>query len=96
MNLTTAKVAEIKCINKDPRADRYHAITHVGGFVTEKWKITRDDAISKIERGEWRFFTSIGAHRVNVVVAIREGRKYLKTEADRDTPDNLLSLPECP
>ncbi|MFC7521402.1 DUF3892 domain-containing protein [Xanthomonas populi] len=23
-------------------------------------------------------------------------RKYLRTTADHDTPDNLLSLPECP
>ncbi|WP_414648332.1 DUF3892 domain-containing protein, partial [Dinghuibacter sp.] len=32
---------------------------------------------------------------VNVVVAQRNGRKYLKTEADAYRPDNLLSLPEC-
>ncbi len=26
----------------------------------------------------------------------RYGNKYLKTEADGEQPDNLLSLPECP
>ncbi|MDD5382312.1 MAG: DUF3892 domain-containing protein, partial [Candidatus Margulisbacteria bacterium] len=29
-------------------------------------------------------------------VAIRSGRKYLKTEADGEAPNNLLSLPTCP
>jgi hypothetical protein len=29
-------------------------------------------------------------------VATRLGRKYLKTIADADQPNNLLALPECP
>jgi hypothetical protein len=92
-----AQRAQIKCINKDPREDRYHSITHVGGFGTSRWKITQADAIEKIERREWEFFT-IGAngHETDVIVAERNGRKYLKTKADYDTPDNLLKLPECP
>ncbi|EJU12940.1 hypothetical protein LH128_11221 [Sphingomonas sp. LH128] len=88
--------AQIKCINKDPREDRYNAITHVGGYTDRQWKITKDDAIGMIERREWEFFTMVRTHRVKVIVASRNGRKYLKTEADYDTPDNLLSLPECP
>jgi hypothetical protein len=91
------KTAQIKCINKSPRDDPYHRITHVGGFVNSQWKLTLDDAIDKIERGEWAFYTvAPQGHRRNVQVAIRLGRKYLKTDADYDTPDNLLSLPECP
>jgi hypothetical protein len=32
-----------------------------------------------------------------VVVAVsRYGNKYIKTTADGEQPDNLLSLPECP
>ena len=91
-----AQSAQIKCINKNPREDRHHAITHVGGFTTERWKITAQDAIGKIERGEWAFYTIANGHRADVIVATRLGRKYLKTTADYDTPDNLLSLPECP
>lgn len=93
---TKTSTAQIKCINKNPREDRYHAITHVGGYGSSQWKLTLDDAIGKIERGEWDFYTMANGHRVNVVVASRNGRKYLKTEADHDTPDNLLSLAECP
>lgn len=33
---------------------------------------------------------------VSVIVAVsRFGNKYLKTEADGEHPNNLLSLPEC-
>ena len=89
--------AQIKCINKQPRLDPYNRITHVGGYVTSQWKITIDDAIRKIEQREWDFYTvSPLGHRRDVIVAVRLGRKYLKTVADQDTPDNLLSLPECP
>lgn len=88
---------EIKCINKNPRNDAYTRITHVGGFTDKRWKITLDDAIGYIESKEWAFYTtSPQGHRRNVIVASRLGRKYLKTEADHDTPDNLLSLAECP
>jgi len=90
------QTARIGCINKNPREDRYHSITHVGGYTDRQWKITKDDAIGKIERREWSFYTMANGHRAEVIVATRDGRKYLKTTADYDTPDNLLSLPECP
>lgn len=96
MLATDTKTAQIKCINKDPRYDRYDAITHVGGSVESQWKITRDEAIRMIEDREWNFYTMAKGHRVEVIIATRNGRKYLKTTADYDTPDNLLSLPECP
>jgi hypothetical protein len=93
---TTTKTAQIKCINKNPREDRYHAITHIGGLTSERWKVTKEAAIGMIERREWAFYTMANGHRAEVIVATRNGRKYLKTTADHDTPDNLLSLPECP
>jgi hypothetical protein len=90
-------VRQIQCINKNPREDRHHAITHVGGVEGgSRWKFTQQDAIGKIERGEYAFYTLVYGQRAEVVVATHNGRKYLKTRADRDTPDNLLSLPECP
>ena len=88
--------AQIKCINKQPRNDPHHRSTHVGGFTDRPWKITTDDAIGKIERREWEFYTLVNGRRAEVIVASHFGRKYLRTTADWDTPDNLLSLPECP
>lgn len=93
-----ANRAQIKCINKNPRLDPYHAITHVGGNTGQQWKITLQEAITFIETGQWQFYVErpLG-DQVNVVVAVsRAGNKYLKTTADGDTPNNLLSLPECP
>ncbi len=92
-----AQIAQIKCINKIPREDPHRAITHVGGFVTSQWRITQQEAIRLIETGEWQFYVEVDRDRVWVEVAIsRFGNKYLKTEADGDEPNNLLSLPECP
>lgn len=91
-----AQSAQIKCINKQPRNDPHHRITHVGGFTDRQWKITTEQAILFIERREWEFYTFVNGKRAEVIVATHLGRKYLKTTADWDTPDNLLSLPECP
>ena len=96
MATTMTKTAQIKCINKNPREDRHHSITHVGGTEANGWKIMKDEAIGMIERREWSFYTLVRGHRAEVIVATHSGRKYLKTTADYDTPDNLLSLPECP
>jgi len=93
---------QITCINKDDRYNAYERITHVGGTVgAEKtggaWKITQQAAISGIESGKWSFYVRQGGQAVNVIVAVsRHRKKYLKTEADGDEPNNLLSLPECP
>lgn len=93
-----ANTAQIKCINKNPRLDPYHAITHVGGYANKQWKLTLDEAIGMIQRKEWQFYVERPrGDRVWVVVAkSRYGNLYLKTDADGDEPNNLLSLPECP
>lgn len=87
----------ISCINKDDRLSPYEAITHVGGVANSRWKITQKRAIDLIENEGWTFYVDVGNDRVKVVVAeSRYGNKYIKTEADGDPPNNLLSLPECP
>jgi predicted double-glycine peptidase len=96
MATISTSTAQISCIKKNPREDRYNAITHVGGVLNKRWQLTLDEAIGHIEGRRWTFYTMANGHRADVVVASRNGRKYLKTTADYDTPDNLLSLPECP
>lgn len=89
---------EVLCIRKTDRSNPHERITHIGGRNDDgtAWKITQEDAIAGIESGQWSFYVSRGGRTVNVVVAIsRWNNKYIKTEADGEQPDNLLSLPEC-
>jgi hypothetical protein len=95
---TATKTCQIKCINKIDRYNPHERITHVGGYTDRQWRITQQEAIDYIERGEWKFWVK-PAHgdSVWVVVAVsRYGHKYLKTENDGEDQNNLLSLPECP
>jgi hypothetical protein len=89
---------QVMCINK--RGGHYNPherIQNIGGVNSGvRWKHTEDQAIRNIENGTHRYYTSAGGRSVWVVVAVHQGRKYLKTEADGYSPDNLLALPECP
>jgi Protein of unknown function (DUF3892) len=91
---------QIQCINKTDRSNSHERIQSIGGTNADgsRWKLNESQAIADIEAGKYSFYVERPAgHRVNVIVATsRYGNKYLKTTADGEQPDNLLSLPECP
>lgn len=89
---------QVTCIAKDDRHSPHQRIEGIGGSNHDgtRWRLTLAEAIADIETGRRTLFVEAGAQRVRVIIAVHEGRKYLKTEADGYSPDNLLSLPQCP
>jgi hypothetical protein len=88
---------EVDCIKKPERQSHYERIEGVGGkYITgTRWYFSEADAIDRIERLHEKFIVTIDKKTVRVIVAEREDRKYLKTEQDSETENNLLSLPDC-
>lgn len=71
---------------------------YIGGMNSDgkNWKLTQKEAIDSIKSGKYAFHVQVNGKAVNVIVAkSRYGNEYIKTEADGDEPNNLLSLMEC-
>jgi hypothetical protein len=95
-----AQQVKVSCINKTDRFNPHERIRKIGGVNDDgsRWKLSQEDAIAGILERKWEFFVERPTgHRVLVIVAqTATGHKYLKTTADGEQPNNLLSLPECP
>ena len=72
----------------------HERISHIGNQAGA-WMITEESAIRRLESGTDSFYTNVNNRAAEIVVAVHNGRKYLKTDADGYSPNNLLSLPEC-
>ncbi len=84
---------QVTCINKQPRQNPYEGITHLGAA---NWKWTRQQVIESIEAKTNTFYTLVNGNRGDIGVVNGTNGKYLRTYADGQWNDNLLSLPECP
>lgn len=84
----------VTCINKTPRDDTHHGITHLGGT---GWKWTRQQVIDSINSRSNTFYTFEGGKRADVAVVKGTplSGDYLQTHADGQWTNNLLALPEC-
>ena len=83
---------QVTCINKLPRDNPYEGITHLGGA---GWRWTRQQVIDSIRAGTNTFFTLVQGNRGNIGIVDGPTGPYLRTYADGQWNDNLLSLPEC-
>jgi hypothetical protein len=80
-NMATRK--QVTCINKTNRTSAHERISHIGGSF---WKYTEDDAIAYIKNSTYNFYVSAGGSEVDVIVATRSGKEYLKTKNDGEVP----------
>lgn len=86
---------QITGIDKSDSPDPAHRILSIhGGGSGHRWTVSQEDAIRGIERNDWEFYIYQQGKIVNIVVAERDGEKYLKASCDADQPEYLLTLPE--
>jgi hypothetical protein len=94
-----ARYLHIRSIVKTEQTDALQRIKAVCGLTPEgsHWTLTHEDAVSQVENGICRFYIERpGDKRYDVIVAMDvRAHKYLKTNADRDQPEELLFLPDC-
>jgi hypothetical protein len=72
--------------------DSQERVTRVG--IGDK-TFTKDEVWDWFDRKEHSFYTYERAHEAEVRGAIRDGRKYLTTNPDGVTDNNLDELPRC-
>jgi len=92
------KEFEVTCINKPDRMSSHEHITHIGN-TAGAWRITREEAIRRIDSKEEAFFTTDRStgKKMYIGVVRGDGNKapYLRTHADGKWNDNLLAQSEC-
>jgi hypothetical protein len=89
---------QVTCITKPHPQSPHEHITHLGNPVVG-WKWTREDVIVSIDARTNTFFVidPNSGKRSDVGVVRIVGRDpYLRTHADGDWNNNLLSLNQCP
>jgi len=92
------KEFQVTCINKPDRMNSHEHITHIGN-TAGGWRMTREEAIRRIDSKEETFFTvdSSTGKKMYIGVVRGDGNKapYLRSHADGKWNDNLLAQAEC-
>jgi Protein of unknown function (DUF3892) len=88
----------IGCINRTTATEPWDRITSIGGInpTGSRWKISQSLAIDHVDQGTYAFYVQSFGKEVDVIVAGEPGHRYLKASSDREQPNALLHLPECP
>lgn len=88
----------IGCVNRTTAPDPWNRITNIGGQspTGSRWKISHSVAIDHLDAGVYAFYVVSFGEAVEVIVAEHSGHRYLKASSDREHPNALLHLPECP
>ena len=89
-------VLYVTCVNKTSHQNPTEQIQNAGGVNDgTPWKLSQPEVIRQIESGENEFRMAVNGHTALVIVATVDGKKYIRTEADRVGENKLLLLPEC-
>ena len=89
---------QITCITKPNPQSQHEHITHLGNLAGG-WKRAREEVITIIDAKTYSFFIldPINDKRSDVRVVRPAGQApYLRTYADGNWNNNLLSLAQCP
>lgn len=93
-----AQRVRISCITKSDRPNIHERILQIGGQNPNgtPWRLSLQQAVAGIQNGSWDFYVSVNGRTADAIVAVGpSGQNYLRTTADSQTQNNLLSLPEC-
>ncbi len=86
---------QITCIKKNNRQSAFERIQSVG-LNGGSQRYSQPQIVQWIDSGLYQFYVVQGGRQVKVITATsRHGHRYIKTMADGEEPNNLLSLPEC-
>lgn len=91
------KEFEVNCVTKPNRNSPHEHITHIGN-TTIQWRLTREEAIKRIEAKTEGYYTvdkQTGKRAQIGVVRVAGQAPYLRTNADGKWNDNLLAQAEC-
>jgi len=95
-----ARRLHIRRIVKTDRTSAHERTRAIGGVSPDGscWTLTQHQAVSQIEDGTSVFYIETPrGQRSGIIVAMdAHADKYLKTIADREQPERLLSLANCP
>lgn len=86
---------QVNC-HKPDGSDPDRRLEGLGGPGGGGWYRHIDTLINLIENGDRFWTTDTNRNSVWIIIATRNGRKYLKTENDGVEPNNLLALRHCP
>jgi len=89
---------QVTCITKPHPQSPHEHITHLGN-PSAGWKWTREEVIASIDAHSNTFFVlDPGNGKRSDVGVVREAGKapYVRTHADGNWNNNLLSLNQCP
>lgn len=99
----------LECVTRDPETRELQSITYRPVDITfsadghptqveidsEHYTISMHEAIAAVDSGAWSFWVYADNRLVRVEVVERKGRRYLRTEPDDSTLNNLSVFKEC-